>query len=280
MKPLKEKLKSKDGASLILSLLVFLLCVMVASSVFAAAVSNAGKARSSRVEQQRYQTLSSAVRLICGELEKIEYTGKYNLYHGTDSSSSSFFYYEQQPGSFKMQDTHNSQSFQLTNFPLLAETLQKEMDEVFRRQFLKTDGSGKDGYKPLAVTDVLPAGSSSDKSLTVTLPDNLTGYPYAGSTPKEYGIPKTVNIKIELDHDNPRNIITLTAWLDDSGALPSKGSGIMIAELMADIAPEPEPPNPTDVPGSAPSGTTATEKTVFVKWKLDGIRMTTVPTAP
>ena len=39
-----------------------------------AAASNAGKVNSSREEQQKYLVLSSALRMVCGELENAKYT--------------------------------------------------------------------------------------------------------------------------------------------------------------------------------------------------------------
>ncbi len=80
MRRLREKLHSESGASILLALLMFLVCGMVASSILAAATSNAGKARSNQVEHQKYLTLSSAIRLVADELERAEYTGQYNLY--------------------------------------------------------------------------------------------------------------------------------------------------------------------------------------------------------
>ena len=60
-----------------MALLFLLVCMMVAASLLMAAVSNAGKLEGDRTEQQRYLTLSSALRLVCGELEKMTYTGQY-----------------------------------------------------------------------------------------------------------------------------------------------------------------------------------------------------------
>jgi len=74
---LRKKLSSRRGASILIALLFLLLCMMTAASILTAAASNAGKLRSSREEQQRYLTLSSALRLVCGELERAEYEGKY-----------------------------------------------------------------------------------------------------------------------------------------------------------------------------------------------------------
>ena len=45
MKRVKEKLKSRRGASILLALLFLLVCVLVAMSVLMAAASNAGKIR-------------------------------------------------------------------------------------------------------------------------------------------------------------------------------------------------------------------------------------------
>lgn len=77
MKPFVKKMKSSQGASILLALLFLLLCMTVAASVLMAAVSNAGKARSNREEQQKYLTLSSALRLVCDELTAAKYYGKY-----------------------------------------------------------------------------------------------------------------------------------------------------------------------------------------------------------
>lgn len=79
MKGIGEKLKSQRGASILLALLFFLLCAMVGASVLMAAASNAGRSRSSREEQQKYLTLSSALQLVCDELTAAEYTAKYEF---------------------------------------------------------------------------------------------------------------------------------------------------------------------------------------------------------
>lgn len=77
LEALRKKWNSSRGASILLALLFLLVCMMVGASVLMAAASNAGKLRSNQVEQQRYLTLSSALTMLCGELEKVEYRGKY-----------------------------------------------------------------------------------------------------------------------------------------------------------------------------------------------------------
>lgn len=79
MRKIREKLRSQNGASILLALLFFLLCGMVGASVLMAAASNAGKSRSSREEQQKYLTLSSALQLVCDELTSAKYTAVFSL---------------------------------------------------------------------------------------------------------------------------------------------------------------------------------------------------------
>jgi hypothetical protein len=79
MKRLTRKLKSETGASLLLVLLFFLICVMVMASVLMAAASNAGKVRSNREEHQRYLALASALQLVCDDLTGAKYRGQYTF---------------------------------------------------------------------------------------------------------------------------------------------------------------------------------------------------------
>lgn len=76
-----RKWHSGRGASILLALLFLLLCMMVGASVIMAAASNSGKIRSNQEEQQRYLALSSALRLVCDELERMEYVGRYRHGH-------------------------------------------------------------------------------------------------------------------------------------------------------------------------------------------------------
>ena len=81
MERLGKKLRSERGASILLALLMFLVCAMVGATVLAAAVSNAGKARSNRTEQQKFLNLTSAVQLVADEIaNKATYTGKYTVW--------------------------------------------------------------------------------------------------------------------------------------------------------------------------------------------------------
>lgn len=74
---IQRKLKSQQGASLLLALLFVLLCSTIAASILMAAVSNAGKHQSNLEENQRYLALSSAVSLLCDEITQATYQGCY-----------------------------------------------------------------------------------------------------------------------------------------------------------------------------------------------------------
>lgn len=64
------KLKSVRGASLIIALLVFLLAALTGTAVFTMATSNVGRYTGAKRQQQAYLNVSSAVKLVRGQLEK------------------------------------------------------------------------------------------------------------------------------------------------------------------------------------------------------------------
>lgn len=79
MKAVRQKLKSQQGASILLALLFFLICILVAVSLLMAAVSNAGKIRSNREEHQKHLAVSSALELVCDDFLTVTYTVKYEF---------------------------------------------------------------------------------------------------------------------------------------------------------------------------------------------------------
>ncbi len=232
MKRLREKLNSESGASILLAMLIFLICSMVAASILAAATSNAGKARSNQVEHQKYLTLSSAIRLVADELERAEYTGQYDVCEwdetttwkeidaaGNEVECSETDYYfccKQVEGEYTCGDLTDSMG--MTDLI----PLRKELDAIFAEQFTG------DGYDKLPGTDV--ENDPQTHTLTVTLPDGLPGYPYPDSGPEVYQVPKVVTVQVTMDHDTRH--ITLTAWLGDVEQ-PADKSYTMTAELVA-----------------------------------------------
>lgn len=269
---LREKLNSQRGATILLALLLFLVCCMAAASIMAAGVSNAGKTRSSSVEQQKYLTLSSAIQLIADELEKAEYQGKYDLYEWyetfttvdnsdpenpvTISYDIYYFYCEQTAGDYSCGD-------------LTAQIpLGKELDKIFSQQF-RAKGGESAGFKPLSDADL--ADSPVVYNLTVTLPgeDKLPGYSYSGS---DYDAATTVKVQVELNYDTRH--ITLTAWLGESDTPPTDKSDTMIAELVVKDLPaldySPSGRTPKNPSGRSPTDTPLTVPPT--KWELSSIK--------
>lgn len=269
MKRLGKKLHSERGASLVMAMLLLLVCMMVASSILAAAASNAGKQRSNRAEQQKYLTLSSALRLVCGELEKAEYKGKYTVCEWDVTTPGpnpgdppgptvSYFHVEQTPGEYGCD--------QITDQLPLGEWLDKILSEKFADK-------ASLGYKALTVP---AAAASAECTLTVTLPDSLGGYPYDAAAPglPAYQVPETVTVRVKLDRGTQS--IRLKAWLGDSPDPPAdSGFYTMEAELVAVMT---APLTPDYNPGgrtpdsSPPAGVTKTGKEIPITWMLNWMK--------
>lgn len=71
----KKKLHSQKGASILLALMLFLVCFMVASVILSAATGNADKLRQREDNQKEFLSVSSAAYLLKDVLGNVEYTG-------------------------------------------------------------------------------------------------------------------------------------------------------------------------------------------------------------
>lgn len=263
MKRLKAKLHSERGASILLALLMLLVCMMVGASVLAAAVSNAGKVRSNRTEQQKYLNLTSAIQLVADEIQRAEYIGKYQIYEwdvttttttenddGTTTTTSHTDYYfccKQVEGDYSCGDLD-------AQLPFRA-----KLDEIFGKQF-KDKGAG---YVPLS------AASVDQYDLLVTLDGTFP----SDSAPKGYEVPKKVTVRVKLD-GNTHHIL-LTAWEGEDENPPDMNKTIQ-AEL---VVKEGTAPVLDYSPGARtvgdPSGQTFEEKTAVgapMQWELHWIR--------
>lgn len=229
MKRLREKWASGRGASILLALLLMLVCVMVAASVLMAAMSNAGKARGSREEQQKYLTLSSAMTLVCDQLAQSEYRGRYTyskqeimktIEHSDGSTSQVHDYwqhtYEQQPGEFQCG----------LNGSVAAEIvlpLANDLDHSFAQGFQKSDSADhRYTCKKLDGTAVTP---KAPYILELTAAGG-------GSTPwLEEPVTVTVSWNSSSGH------LSLRAELKDGEESAGGHTYAMEAELTADKAP-------------------------------------------
>lgn len=71
----KKKLNSQKGASIILALMLFFVCFMVASVILSSATGNADKLRQRERYQKEFLSVSSAANLLQDILEGVKYTG-------------------------------------------------------------------------------------------------------------------------------------------------------------------------------------------------------------
>lgn len=219
MEALRKKLASRRGASILMALLFLLLCMMVGTSVLMAAASNAGKIRSNQEEQQKYLTLSSALTLLCDELEDMEYVGQY--YYGyvkvyrletiydqdgqptgetREKPVRNVYYYEQVTGALRKKGGDPAAEWGLKDvFPLY-----NDLDSAFSDYFQVPPGQKTpvDGYKetPLSPTMIFPL---SPHSVTIAAAVDEDTYG---------GLADQVSIKGEVDG---KGKITLTATLKD-----------------------------------------------------------------
>lgn len=192
MSRLKQKLKSQNGASILIALLFFLICVMVGSSILIASVSNAGKSRSNEEEHQIYLALSSAVKLVCDDIENSTYHGIYSyeeIVHdikddeGNITGTYTEKFFEQLTGNYTGK---------------LGSILLSDLDAILAKQ-LETD---------LKKISDDPNGHVKLKSTAIEDEHNLTVKPDTDTYLDE----KEITIKMEVKQSYS---IYLTATLDD-----------------------------------------------------------------
>ena len=225
---LKRKLQSQRGASLLLALLFLALCSLV---------SNAGKARSNLREHQSYLALSSAVDLICDEIVRSEYQGRYHYEEeiietpvkdpetGEETIETTIkYHFTQREGSctHKGADTES----QLTGL------LKKDLDTLFARQIESTLDRGKFS------TWVLQSGGTFTHTWKV--------HPQTGTALDE----KEVEVQLKVVEES--YAIELTAQLDGY-------------QLQAELTPSTNRPS---LPNPLPTGESRTES---LQWKVGWI---------
>lgn len=251
----RDKLRSERGASILLALLFFLVCAMVGASVLMAAASNAGKSRANREEQQKYLTLSSALRLVCDELEAAKYTAKYTV----NTKVEQLYKYDNETDAIYIGDRYEHTytpadgeitGWDFTEVPNVLPIV-KELDKVFAYY----------GWKDKQDVTLSEVGSHSH--FYGTKPSTLTVDPHTVTltvTPDNgTWLAKSVEITVELcKTSNPYRIDLKASLVDDN-------TYIMHAVLLIN----------SDEPKLVESkNTTAGEPTIpctAAKWKLSQI---------
>lgn len=218
MEALRKKWNSSRGASILLALLFLLVCMMVGASVLMAAASNAGKIRSNREEQQKYFTLSSALTLLCDEIQEAEYVGQY--YYGyvevmkkveyTDDNGKTQtkwehdfnrHYYWQVAGTLRKKTDTNAVNPAVDWELKELLPLYNDLDQIFADYFAvpASEQISGDSYVYDRRKDILP---KSPYTVTVTVPDRTEAFASV-----------TVTAKM-----NSAGAITLTATFTDDNS--------------------------------------------------------------
>lgn len=87
MNRLRQKLNSRSGASIVIALIFFLVCLTVGAVVLTAATANAGRVTRIQKEQQAYFAVRSAAELLRDEIEGETFTAKQDVWDGSNSNA-------------------------------------------------------------------------------------------------------------------------------------------------------------------------------------------------
>lgn len=222
MEALRKKWKSSRGASILMALLFLLVCMMVGASVLMAAVSNAGKLKSNREEQQKYLTLSSALTLICDELEDVEYVGRYDYSRSEvnrpeiDDEGNSIQVLDHYKHSYTIKPGELSKNGSEWSLKEVL-PLYHDLDLIFRDNFKADPQNPRDEYEYTLFPDSeISAWPKSPH--TVTLRASADADLYGGLTDVA-AINDEVTIKAVLDAEGE---ITLTATFGTDNSYSSR----------------------------------------------------------
>ncbi len=209
MGSIRDKLRSQRGASILLALLFFLVCAMVGASVLMAAASNAGKSRSSREEQQKYLTLSSAMQLVCDELTAAKYIGTYDYSYRTEQVQIGV-----DLNGNPVYQTHiyheYTQTVGVSDGGFVCELsgilpLTQELDELFSTEFPSSYVTGTTHYV-YAPKYINPSLAVTTRALTLTVQEQAD----------KPVLSKPVIVKVRLERDETYKYrLSLTAFLQE-----------------------------------------------------------------
>lgn len=86
MTNLRRKLNSQSGASIVIALVFFLVCLTVGAVVLTAATANAGRVTRIQKEQQAYFAVRSAAELLRDELAGESFTAKHDVWDSNNNA--------------------------------------------------------------------------------------------------------------------------------------------------------------------------------------------------
>lgn len=87
MNTMRRKLNSQSGASIVIALIFFLLCLTVGAVVLTAATANVGRVTRIQNQQQAYFAVRSAAELLRDEIQGKHFSAQHERWKGSDYSS-------------------------------------------------------------------------------------------------------------------------------------------------------------------------------------------------
>lgn len=199
MNSLKRKLKSESGASIMLALLFFLICALAASVLLMAAVSNAGKIKSSRELHREYLAVSSAMELVCEDLLSAEYCGQYTYRQETvikeepNPDWNPLLPWSEEKIKVEYRENYYNQT-KGTYQCGLSDLLAGELDGIFAQQ-MKTDIEGfPDRPKESTFVTTLGYGGGSNVTHTLTVTPEIEEGELSGADLSDLAVEVTVTL--------------------------------------------------------------------------------------
>lgn len=230
-------------------MLFLLICILVTVSVSMASLSNVGKIRGNLAEQQKYLTLSSALRLVCGQLTGTgcQYQGRYSYHYIPEETDDDGNVTQEERRIYRQLEGGFQCGLNQTANVILP--LVNDLDALFARNFKPLPGQGGSAYEftPLPQTQMFPRGPHR---LVLTVED-------AGGAPHP-DFAEKVTVTVELWSTGA---IYLTATLGE-------GDGNAYLALEAELVPSDAPAKLLCVEASPWEGTNST---AAMRWTLNRI---------
>lgn len=170
MKTLCRKLNSRTGASIVVALLFFLLCLTVGAVVLTAASANAGRVKRIEGEQQAYFAVRSAAELLRDEVKGSSFDALYEAYASGEHA----------PG--RLAAPHYTlKGFDGESLPGLSARLEGDAKNVFQAQYEGVSASERSAIWSVVAPDMprVTVKYRMDEAFGITLAlDTEDTHPY------------------------------------------------------------------------------------------------------
>lgn len=256
MKRVENKLRGRSGATILFAILVFMLCILAGTGALTAAAANSGRYTHLKEDQKQYLSMSSAVKLLRGELSGKTFTAKAKVTDVTTTGAAP-------TRTVEWSDSTNHIEYESG----LKDLLKTQLEELFRYGVYETLGTsivitpGTDFNKPTTKpteqpkTYIIDAGGNMYKvtaKMTVG-PTETTGTPSTDLLDKDFCI--TIEFSFGTATNYATTLKLLATFADGAGKNGLKSNQISKTTV-------------TDTTGgtTVTTVTTVTEYTLEVRW--------------